>query len=254
MGNTWATVETSKSPSGVAQIKVGKSKVKVTFEDGSVDKVFHMDDLPEYPKKLKTGKYFVVLSGDKTEVTRVGPANTGAPITVRCVDFVRPEEGSDPEPKEYENRKRHYTYLAFVALLEIQDGFFRKCQIPQFLHYKFADDGTGYAAFAGDPTKGFRTAQLMEFMEFTGATEEPMEYSENLLPEILARIKNAKRDFQVIVKNGYVESMLQADNYEEVDEELEDELDDVDEEFPADETEQDEEEDDGEDFVDDEDL
>jgi hypothetical protein len=106
-----------------------------------------------------------------------------------------------------------------------------------FLGYKFADDGTGMAAFAGSPEKGFRTAQLMEFCEYTGVTEEPMEYSENMLPEILSRIKRAKRDFQVIIKNGYVESMLKADDYVEYPEEnVDDELD-TERDFPADEEE-----------------
>jgi len=257
MGNTWSTVETSKSPSGVAKIKVGSSgtKVKITFEDGSIDKVFHVDDLPEFPKKLKNGNYFVALNGDKDEVIRIGPANTGVPITVRCVDFVRPEEGADPEPKEYENKKRNYTYQAFTALLEVQDGFFRKCQIPMFLGYKFTDDGTGYAAFKGSVDKGFRTAQLMEFCEFTGVTEEPMEYSDNLLPEILVRIKKAKKNFQVIIKKGYVESMLQADDYEEVPDD-EEELD-PDKDFPAENDDFDEEttdESEDDEFVEDDDL
>lgn len=258
MSNTWSTVETSKSPSGVATIKVGSggTKFKVVFEDGSIDKVFHKDDLPEYPVKLKSGKYFVALDSDREEVTRIGPANTGAPVTVRCVDFVRPEEGADPEPKEYENKAKHYSYLAFVALLEIQKGFFRKCQVPMFMHYKFMDDGTGYAAFKGNPSKSPRLTQLMEFLEIVGVLEEPMEYSENILPEILARIKAAKKDFQVIIKKGYVESLLQADEYEE-----DDLVDDVDKEFPAEDDEElddsndtDTADDDNEEFVEDEDL
>lgn len=222
MGNTWNTVETGKSPSGIATIKVGEKLCKVTFDDGSVDKKFHLDDLPEYPKKVTSGKYFVALNGDKSEIIRIGPANTKAPLTVRCVDFVRPEEGADPEPKEYENKAKHYSYFAFTALLEIQEGQFKKCQIPMFLHYKFTDDGTGTAAFRGNPEKSPRLAQLMEFLDLAGALDDSMEYADNLLPELLARIKNKKREFQIIVKKGYVETLLPLDEYEEDDSDITD--------------------------------
>ena len=257
MGNTWATVETSKSPSGVAQIKVGSKAVKITFEDGSIDKKFLLEDLPDYPKALKTGTYFVALNSDRDEVLRIGPANTGKPITVRCVDMVRPEEGADPEPKEYENKKKHYTYRAFTVLLQVRDGLFRGCEIPMFMSYKFVDDGTGYAAFKGNPDNSFRLRQLQEFLGYTGVLEEPLEFEENLLPAILARIKAEKKDFQVIIKNGYVEFMLRADDF--IDEsELEDtpdDLDDVDGDFPPKKESVAEEDDlDNDEFVDDEDC
>jgi len=232
MGNTWSTVETHRSPTGVATIKVSETgkRVRVTFEDGSIDKKYDISDLPEYPRRLKTGKYFVALSNDKSEVIRIGPANS-KPLTVCYVDMVRPEEGADPEPKEYENKEKHYTYQAFTVWLEVQEGFFKGCRIPKFLHYKFVDDGTGNAAFKGSPDRSPRLAELMEFMDFAGALDEPLEWDEdgNILPALHVRLKHAKRPFQVIIKKGYVESLLEDDG--NFDDEPED--DDVDEAFPA---------------------
>jgi len=225
MANTWKTIETAKSPMGIATIKVGETgkMVKVTFEDGSIDKKFERDDLPEYPKNLKSGKYFVVLSNDKSEVTRIAPANLSVPVTVKCIDFVRPEEGADPEPREYKNEKKNYSYRAFIALLEIQEGFFKNCQVPLFLHYKFIDDGSGMAGFKGNISSSPRLAQLVEFLEFTGALDEPLEWEDNILPALLNRIKVNKREFKIIIKKGYVDSLLECEYDFEDDFEGEDE-------------------------------
>lgn len=234
MGNTWKTVETNKNPKGIAQITVGEKKCRIEFEDGSINKKFLLEDLPDYPRNLKTGRYFVTLDKEKSEVTRIGPANLRG-LRVRCVDFVRPEEGADPEPKEYtgKNKKsgKEFSYRAFTVLLEVQKGDFKGCVIPSFISYLFTDDGTGTAAFADTSSKYLE--YLQEFCEATGITEEEMPYEENLLPAMLARVLQYKREFEIDVKNGYPVSIFSEDDYE-TDDDITD-VDDVDEDFPVEE-------------------
>jgi hypothetical protein len=158
-----------------------------------------------------------VLSPDKTEVERIGPSK--GLFTVRCIDFVRPKEGEDPEPKDYEGKDKKYEYRAFSALLEVQSGKFKGCVIPRFLHYKFSDNGEGKAAFKGNPEKSPRLKELQEFCELTGATEEQLDWPEdgNILPDLLSVILRQKTLFDIVVKDGYVAEMMEQNDEDDSD-------------------------------------
>ncbi len=230
---SWATVETNASPKGLAKVKVSKTgkKVKIIFEDGSVEKTFSVDMLPSTPKNLKTGMYFAVLSSDRTEVISIRPER--GLFKVRCVDFVRPEDGADPIPKTYNNKKYGYSYQAFTAMLEIVEGQYKGVQIPYFLHYKVTDDGQGYAGIRGNPNdpKATRVQQFVEFVDITGISDEQIPWPEdgNILPEMLRICLKKKKQFDIVLKNGYIESILEASlNEKDVDEVFEDKDDDFD--------------------------
>lgn len=215
--NTWGTVETAKSPSGKATIKVGKRQFRVTFDDGSVNKRFDLDDLPENaPKKLKNGTYFVALNAEKDTVYRIGPVK--GLFNMRCVDFVREAEGDPPVPQTREYKKKYpnskNTYQCFTATFEITDGPFEGCTIGKFLHYKFTEGEDGIAMFKGKPGTANYEA-LVNFCEVTGLTEAPMEWDEedgNILPEMLHVIR--KKDYTVegYVKDGYIEDLNPLDS------------------------------------------
>lgn len=235
--NTWGTVERKNNPRGLAEITFGKNKVRVEFSDGTIKKDFPKDELPEFPEfihKLKEGTRldaFVVLSTDKQSIERIGPDKGRAFFHV--IDFVRPEKDSDPAPKEYEGNDKYKkegqsnTYKAFSALLEITDGKWKGCVISTFLHYKFDDDGRGYTAFTGDPSKSKNSKTLRNFCEAAGATAKPLPWPEdgNILPDLLKVMLRADKTFEAQIENGYISNILL---------DMDDE-DDIDELFPADE-------------------
>lgn len=234
---TWDTVETAKNPRGLATIKFGDRKVKVVFDDGSIDRTYQRDELPDTPgflHKLPQGKSvqgMVVLSKDRTEIERIGPER--GPFTVRVLDFVRPEKDAEPRPKEYtgggKDGKPEYKYLAFTVMIEITEGPWKGAVIPTFMHYKFADNGKGKAAFIGVESKSPNLRKLKDLCNLAGATKTQIDWPEdgNILPALLKMMKKANAEFEVLVRAGYIESFTSNDSG------ISDDLDDVDEVFPA---------------------
>lgn len=234
---TWDTIERKGNPKGLATITFGERKVKIEFVDGSVSKEFSKDALPDLPKFLhkmeakKKIEAFVVLSSDMSEIQSVRPER--GRVKVKCVDFVRNEEGSDPEPKEYQGNEKYAKegqpnkYLAFNALMEVIEGIWIGVTIPLFLHYKFTDNGRGKAAFVGSEEKSKNLRKLKQFCNQTGVTKVQFDWpeDENILPQMLKQIRKVGAEFEVQVNAGYIETIL--DGAADVEE-----LPDVDEAFP----------------------
>lgn len=224
--------ESKKRATGVATVKAGEAKVRVTFrnedtwfDNGKNSKTFAYDDLPKTPKISPNSEeeYFVVLSPDKDEIQSFGPVE--GVFTAKCVDLSRPNADEDPAPYEVTPKNEKWeAYLAFNAYFEIQSGSFKKLQIPYFLHYKFEESKTdeGMTAWKGDPEnrKATRLHQLIEFCEKLNLVAEPIEWPEdgNILPVLLDRILENNKIVKIVVKNGYIESLMSAHKDEDEDE------------------------------------
>lgn len=228
--------ESKKRTTGLATIKAGETKVRISFQDeetlfdnGKNVKAFAYDDLPKTPK-LSNGsedEYFVVLTSDGDEVESIGPVE--GVFSARCLDLSRPSEDDDPEPFEVSPKNEKWDpYQAFLAFFEIQSGPFKKVRIPYFLHYKFEEskENPGFAAWKGDPEnkKATRLAQIIEFCEKLDVVAEPIEWPEdgNILPTLLDRILENNKTVKIVVKKGYIDSLMSAHN-EEAEEEAEEE-------------------------------
>lgn len=227
--------ESKKRTTGLATIKAGDNKVRITFQDedtvfdnGKNVKTFAYDDLPKTPKftaDSKDNDYFVVLSPDGDEIESIGPVE--GVFTAKCIDLSRPKEDEDPEPFEVSPKNEKWDpYQAFLAFFEIQSGPFKKVKIPYFLHYKFEESKTdaGFAAWKGDPEnkKATRLAQIIEFCEKLDVVAEPIEWPEdgNVLPTLLDRILENNKTVKIVVKKGYIDSLMSAyDEKEETEEE-----------------------------------
>lgn len=216
--------ESKKRVSGIATIKTGKDKARITFQDDNTQfdngknvKTFALDDLPRVPKLNPESEddYFVVLNSDGDEVEVISPVE--GVFQAQCVDLSRPNEDDDPAPFEVTPKKEGWaSYLAFLAFFEITNGTFKKIKIPYFLHYKFSEskEDEGFAAWMGDPEnrKATRLHQLIEFCEKLDLVSDAIEWPEdgNILPELLNRILKNKKIVKIVVKNGYIDSLMTA--------------------------------------------
>lgn len=215
--------EQNKRVSGVASFKAGDTKVRVTFQDddkefanGSNTEKFALADLQKKLRSLEPnseGDYFIVLSSDGDEIDSIGPVE--ALVKAKLVDFSRPDgDEQDPRPIEkptnYNGKEGSYQY--FLAFFKVIAGEFKGNKVGKFLHYKFVDNGDGQAVFLGDPSyaKATRLRELIEFCEKLGMVDEPIDWPEdgNILPVLLERGLAADKTVNLVIKNGYIDSIM----------------------------------------------
>lgn len=223
--------ETQKRKKGIATIKVVGEKCRVTFDDDAVEfdngknsKSFELDEMPKYPKLPEGSKsYFVVLNQDADTVESIGPVEGVFPA--HLVDFNRQDEDSDPAPLEKESTNEKWPpYQYFLAFFEITGGPYKKVKIPYFLHYKFEEssENPGETGWKGNPEnrKATRLHQLIEFCEKLDLTDEPIKWPDdgNILPTLLERAEENPKSVKIVVKNGYIDSLL-GDSSEEAEDE-----------------------------------
>lgn len=132
-----------------------------------------------------------------------------------CVGLAAPDDG-EPTPSTKDSRWGG-TYQTFIALLQIREGKYQGATYPYMVSYKF-ENADGVAALPGQRGKSRYTDQLEDFMYAVGAWEKPLEWSENMLPEIDRRIKNSARHFKFSVKDGYVDQLIDVEITEEPEE------------------------------------
>jgi hypothetical protein len=65
-------------------------------------------------------------------------------------------------------------------------------------------------------SKGSRTKELEEFLSLAGAWNRgPMEWSDNILPALEKRILRADKSFSFLMKDGWIDTLYEADEPEE---------------------------------------
>jgi hypothetical protein len=191
-----------KGDSGVASIQWSDTKCKISFEELETSYKVLREELPEYAQEWSLDNAFVTMAGDNESVFSIRPVS--GVFTVRTNGFSRQGDADEP-PAPQQRTGKYGTYYTFNALLEIIKGKFSGAIYPFYLYYKFADfDGVVGIKGEGDSSK-----KLMDYLDCAGAWDDgEMEYDDNILPALEKRIKKAKRQFQIVVKNGYVESVL----------------------------------------------
>ena len=201
-------------PSGLADVRILKSKIVVQMEEGS----FELDPADnKLPTWAKSGKWFVGLSESKDKI------NTIRPVEGKFLwHFVKFAAAKD-SPPVYDHKQATYTIkktgkpfsvdlLQFKAVLEVVDGPYEGLQVtlPGLL-YKNLDQRSRGAGFSvGDDgltiiTGGDKNVQdLLRFMSVTGAMEVDMPFSDNLLPALERIIQNKDRSFWASLVNGWL--------------------------------------------------
>lgn len=190
---------------GTAQVKVGKTSVKVVFDDRP-DEPWEVD-LKLCPKVCLAGHWKVSMPKDHKSLYSIAPIN--GVFTCKVVEFVHAQNAL-PAPKHYskevtktDGTKFLSEYDTFTALLEILEGKAAGLQIAYMLRYNFGASEDGIVEITKQ--KSPRTTELINFLETTGAFDKgSMEYSENILPALQDRILKANRQLAIIMKDGWV--------------------------------------------------
>lgn len=215
--------------SGLATIKVGESFALVTFEDASKEfdngtnkKKIALGDMPKSPKlQPNTEKrYRVRLNKEGDQIDSLFPAE--GHFVAHVYDAGRrPKEDEEPQPYEKvfgQGTPKESRHLEFYFMYKITKGPLKGATAPYFLHYKFDDNGDGFATFTGNPDnpKATRLMQLIDWCNKHIEMEEQIPWPEdgNIVPALLERALEADREVEIIVKDGYIKELMAIDSYD----------------------------------------
>lgn len=194
-----------RGDSGIATVRVAgdKSKVKVTFDEGNKEVI-----CTEFPEGLRAGKWYITLDGDNKKVFGYRPVNG---LFVGKVNKFVARNDEVPTPQTHIGKDWSYQY--FTVLLEITQGDNEGLFIPCMLRYHFSEaqeDEKSVVAYSHIKSK--YTPMLMEFCEVSGVWNKGMmPYKDNILPLIEKRVMHEGKQFQFVIKNGWVDSFIPID-------------------------------------------
>jgi len=197
-----------RGDSGIATVKINsdRTKIKVIFEENDKEII-----TSEFPKNIKPGKWFVTLDGENKKIYAFRPVNG---LFVGKVQKFVARDGDVPTPQTHIGQDWSYQY--FTILLEITKGENKGLAIPCMLRYHFAEaqeDDKSVVAFSHPKSK--YTPMLIEFCECAGVWEKGvMTYKDNILPLIEKRVLHIAKEFQFVMKGGWVDSFIPLDQPE----------------------------------------
>lgn len=203
--------------SGTAKVQIAKSgkKVRVEFEpavQGAED--FYVLDKSNCPEYVMTGEYMVSLDSKGEKMYSMRPVEG---LYVGKVQKFVSEKDKPPTPKTVNVAPKQgnpYSFEAFTVLLEVTRGTEKGMVIPYNLRYHFSKTkedvkGNEEITVAYGHLKSKYTGVLEEFMDTTGAWEQgPMKYSDNVLPMIEKRILRQAKEFNILLKGGWVDKVF----------------------------------------------
>lgn len=200
-----------RGDSGIANVQVSGShnKVRVTFEE--TDEVVITTD---FPKGMKAGKWFVTLNSENNKVLGYRPIN--GMFTGKVQKFVA-KEGDSPAPQTKIAKNQQgstYSYQYFAVLLEITQGNNKGLVVPCMLRYQFGqaeEDGKQVVAYTNPKSK--YNPVLVSFCDVTGVWNKGiMQFKDNILPAMEKRILHEDKEFNFVMKNGYVSDFIPSDH------------------------------------------
>lgn len=198
----------ARGNSGIATVKMSgdKSKVKVVFEADGKELI-----TSEFPEGLKAGKWYITLDSNNKKVFGYRPVNG---LFVGKVNKFIARNDEPPAPQTHIGKDWSYQY--FTVLLEITQGENKGLMLPCILRYNFAEaqeDDKTVVAYAHIKSK--YTPMLMEFCDCAGVWEKgPMPFKDNILPYMEKRVMHEAKEFQFVLKGGWVDSFIPLDTPE----------------------------------------
>jgi len=189
------------------QINQEKQKVRVTFKDPSIVSnpiVLPLSNCQCTP--MYEGMFMVTMSKDLEKLYSIRPINGVFKVTT--FRFVK---DANDVPVIKQHPKWDYQY--FTVMLQIVDGNYKGLEIPYTLHYNFGEfvdlEGNHVVAYTKVGANSKHTPRLREYLTFAGAWEEgALAYKDNVLPDLETRILKARKTFNVIVKDGWIDSIF----------------------------------------------
>jgi hypothetical protein len=157
---------------------------------------------------MKAGKWYVTLDGDNKKVFGYRPVNG---LFVGKVNKFVARNDEVPTPQTHIGKDWSYQY--FTVLLEITKGDNEGLVVPCMLRYHFSEaqeDEKSVVAYSHPKSK--YTPMLMEFCECAGVWNKGiMPYKDNILPLIEKRVMHEAKQFQFVLKAGWVDSFIPLD-------------------------------------------
>jgi hypothetical protein len=185
---------------GKLQVSQERKAAKLTPFDTDVKPiVFKLTDIP---KNIRSGDLMVQVSEDKKSIVNFRPYN--AQVSVKFSKFPA-REGTAPVPKSKKGRGGS-EYLTFCPLLIVTKGAYEGIDIPYPLYYNFIEgkdkDGKSVVDLRGT---GAGTDKVEEFLDVTGISDyAPLKWSDNLLPMFEKMAHKKDREFDVVLKKGWI--------------------------------------------------
>ena len=219
---------------GFAQVRIKNKKIYIKFrETGNVHKFPRTKSF----RKLTPGKWNIRLNGDETEIYSFAPISGN--FRGKVSSFVGGDDGPQPKTKyvdfvRKDGKHIKYDYDYFTVLVEITEPEkLAGVEVPLVMRYNFLEAKEDEESVVGLMSKGSRTKELEEFLDLVGAWNRgPMEWSDNILPDLEKRILRADQPFMFLMKEGWIDTLYAADEPEES-EDWEEESDEVKEPEPV---------------------
>lgn len=195
----------ARGNSGIATVKMSgdHKKVKVIFDEDGKELI-----TSEFPEGLKAGKWYITLDGNNKKIFGYRPVNG---VFVGKVNKFVARNDEPPTPQTHIGKD--WSYKFFTILLEITKGENKGLLVPCMLRYHFAqaeEDGKEVVAY--DHPKSKYTPMLMEFCDCAGVWEKGiMPFKDNILPYMEKRVMHEAKEFQFVIKNGWVDSFIAID-------------------------------------------
>ena len=210
----------SRGPSGSSKVQVhpdGKRvRILMTEKDKNGNeqeneyRLLMADQDKEIRPMIQNGTWFVSLDGNAKKIYGIRPLR--GVFKVKCDKFAA-EKDKEPAPKV--NNTWEIPFSEFTVLLEIVEGAEKGMIIPMKLRYWFEEtieDNKSVVAYEFHPKSRYMPI-LTDFCDAFGVWEYgPMPYSDNILPFMEKRVKRANKIVQITVKNGWVDSILGAED------------------------------------------
>jgi hypothetical protein len=211
----------ARGPQGISDVLLHPSKPLVRIVMRHKDKngvnseetfTLNLSEQEDAVKKLiQSGSFYVSLNSDEKKMYSIRPVKGVYKVRVRKLAA---EENKEPAPKTNTTFETPYDY--WMAILEIVEGKEKGMQFPLILRYWFEEvvkDGKSIVALEFHPKSPKHGPMLEEFLKEFGVWDYgEMSYKDNILPEIQKRLVSAKKVVQVVVKDGWIDSILGSDD------------------------------------------
>jgi hypothetical protein len=198
---------------GSAQIRLTKKSVMVKFddkkdEDGNIiekGKDFEIER-ENAPDNVEAGHWSTAVSSDGTKLFSIRPL-VGT-FDAKFVKFAAAKDAQpapELEPSTYRNDKGQVVpgknKLVFTAIIEVGGEYEYPCKLP----YLFSEGDNGNVQLTYRKM-GPRISQMIDFLDVCGVKDSAIPYTENILPHLQEMILDEDRTFNVVIKNGWIDS------------------------------------------------
>lgn len=196
---------------GLVQIKDNEVLVML-FEPEKDVKKFRIsrDKCPSYVKKSRSKDDYWMLDVAANGSRMNSQRPMDGMFDVRVKEFAH-RNNADPQIRI----NQQYGSKSFVVILEILSGYEKGMTIPFILPFFFApveemvnDQKFTVVGWENHP-KSSKMPILQDWAKYTGLFERgPIKWSDNVLPVFAKRVADNNRGFRVVLKDGWVTSLM----------------------------------------------